>query len=80
MKLIYMLFASVGFLTFVVSAVSLFFLWAYLLLRISGFLPASEERDASARKFGAFFGKLLLFSIAYAAVYLVVARAIGPPR
>jgi len=79
MKVIFILFGSIGFIGFGISAFSLFILWGYLLLRITGHYSASVEQDAVARKLGVLWGKLFVFSIAYTVIYIIVAKIIGPP-
>ena len=80
MKTIFILFGSIGAIGFVVSTGSLFMLWVYFILRITGYCSASAEQDAMARKLGALFGKLFGLTIAYSIVYIVVAKVIGPPH
>jgi hypothetical protein len=78
MHVIIMLLGAIGFATFGVSAFSLFILWGYLLLRITGHYSASVEQDALAKKLAVLFGKLFGFSVVYYVVLVVVANVIGP--
>jgi hypothetical protein len=70
----------IGFAGFGISAFSLFILWGYLLLRITGHYSGTVEQDARARKLGVFFGKLFAYSIAYAVVLVIVIHIVGPPH
>jgi len=70
----------IGFVAFGVSAFSLFILWGYLLIRITGHYSGSIEQDALARRLGVFFGKMFAISIAYTVVFIVVVHIIRPPH
>ena len=79
MQTVLLTLSAIGFATFGVSAFSLFILWIYFLLRITGHYSGTAERDAKARQLGRFFGKLFGFSIAYAIALIVVIHVVGPP-
>jgi hypothetical protein len=80
MKPILLLLGSIGVGGFAVGGFSLFLLWGYFCIRITGHYAGSPEKDAKAKKLAILFAKVFGYSIAYMIALIVVIHLIGPPR
>ena len=80
MQILFVSLGAIGAAAFGVSAFSLFFLWAYLVLRITGNYSGSAGQDAMARKLAALFGKIFAASLVYVVALILVIHIVGPPH